>query len=205
VPDMSFLVAQRKKLTLEVSPVTDEGLRAKNPTTGTVEFGIEWRDVQHAVCLPMPEKVQRQYTFCVFPTHGDGVTVAPEGVRAAEPMVWTVPDTVPKNAILGSERNGQAVVDGGHSEETYKVLTQRFLNNSLGHVRKKIVEPEEREFASTLVQAHRKGEKAYHVKAFRGSKDGTFPNPPRSPITASSLLVDTPGSRQASYSSSPQE
>ncbi len=187
---MSFLVAQRKKLTLEVSPVTDEGLRAKNPTTGTVEFGIEWRDVQHAVCLPMPEKVQRQYTFCVFPTHGDGVTVAPEGVRAAEPMVWTVPDTVPKNAILGSERNG---------------LTQRFLNNSLGHVRKKIVEPEEREFASTLVQAHRKGEKAYHVKAFRGSKDGTFPNPPRSPITASSLLVDTPGSRQASYSSSPQE
>jgi hypothetical protein len=62
VPDMSFLVAQRKTHPRS-KPVTDEGLRAKNPTTGTVEFGIEWRDVQHAVCLPMPEKVQRQYTF----------------------------------------------------------------------------------------------------------------------------------------------
>jgi hypothetical protein len=46
-------------------------------------------------------------------------------------------------------------VDGGHSEETGS--DAEVLNNSLGHVRKKIVEPEEREFASTLVQAHRKG------------------------------------------------
>ncbi|KAI9872599.1 MAG: hypothetical protein M1830_001426, partial [Pleopsidium flavum] len=168
IRETSFLVPQRKKLTLELSSLAAEGLRARNPTTSAAEVGIAWRDVQHAVCLPVPEKAQRQYTFCVFPAYGDGVTVAPEGVRAAEPMVWTVPDTIPKNANLGSEKGG----GGEQGEETSKVFMQRFLATSLGHVRKKIIEPEEREFASTLVQAHRKGEKAYHVKAFRGSKDG---------------------------------
>jgi hypothetical protein len=35
-----------------------------------------------------------------------------------------------------------------------------------------ITEPAPAEFASAIPEAHRKNEKAYHVKAFRGSKDG---------------------------------
>jgi hypothetical protein len=62
--------------------------------------------------------------LCVFPTHGDGVTVAPEGVRAAEPMVWTVPDTVPKNAILGVRGMGKRLWMEGILKK--RVLTQRF-------------------------------------------------------------------------------
>lgn len=36
----------------------------------------------------------------------------------------------------------------------------------------KLIAPEDAEFASATPEAHRKGEKAYHVKAFRGNKDG---------------------------------
>lgn len=35
-----------------------------------------------------------------------------------------------------------------------------------------VLEPQDVEFVSQLQQATRKGEKSYHVKAFRGSKDG---------------------------------
>ena len=37
---------------------------------------------------------------------------------------------------------------------------------------KKVVVPSDAEFASAVPQSHRKGEKAWHVKAHRGSKDG---------------------------------
>lgn len=170
MPDTSFLVPQRKKLALEISPRSEEGLRARNPATGAVEFGVAWRDVQHAVCVPVPEKAQRQYAFCVFPTYGDGVTSSLEGASATtEPMVWTVPDTVPKNVSLGRDGHGEVAQDG-----TYKGYVLRLLDTSLGLVGRKVVEPDEKEFASTLVHAHRKGERAFHVSAFRGSKDGTL-------------------------------
>ncbi|OTA22171.1 Histone chaperone [Hortaea werneckii EXF-2000] len=37
---------------------------------------------------------------------------------------------------------------------------------------KKIARPTEKEFASAIPQSHRKGEKAWHVKAHRGTKEG---------------------------------
>lgn len=37
-----------------------------------------------------------------------------------------------------------------------------------------VQEPVEAVFYSALPQSHRKGEKAFHVKAHRGSKDGIF-------------------------------
>lgn len=37
----------------------------------------------------------------------------------------------------------------------------------------KVTYPDEAEFVAAVPESHRKGEKAYHVKAFRGSKDGT--------------------------------
>lgn len=169
VPDTSFLIPQRKKLTLEISPRADEGLRVRNANTGAVEFGVAWRDVHDVVCVPVPEKVQRQFAFCVFPAYGDGVTSPPAGTSATEPMVWTVPDAVPKTVSLALARDGQ-------ESGSYKDYVRRLLDVGLGAAagagRKKVVEPDEREFASALVHAHRKGERAFHVCAFRGSKDG---------------------------------
>ena len=46
------------------------------------------------------------------------------------------------------------------------------MNTSLAYHEKSVILPDEMEFASAIPQSHRKGEKAFHVKAFRGSKEG---------------------------------
>lgn len=81
-------------------------------------------------------------------------------------MVWTVPDGPPKAAYSGS---GQPIAS--QDGETADKLIQRILNDNLTHTQ--VVRPDPREFVSAVPEAHRKGEKAYHVKAFRGSKEGT--------------------------------
>lgn len=60
---------------------------------------------------------------------------------------------------------------GANEEPAY---TANLLNTELAPFRKKVVFPAEKEFASAIVQSHRKEEKAFHVKAHRGAKDGTF-------------------------------
>jgi hypothetical protein len=119
---------------------------------------------EHILCLPVPEKAQRQFNFCVIPKYGDGVTPAPENASIPDQMVWTIPDGPAKAAYTG---NGQRVEGGGESGES---LLRRWLNDGIGH--SKVIRPDEREFVSATPEAHRKGEKAYHVKAHRGSKDG---------------------------------
>ena len=152
IREISFSIPQRKKLTLELGK-SNQGLRAINPSTGEPEFQIRWSNVQHVICLPVPEKAQAQHNFCVF-------TRTP-----AEQVLWTVPDTVPKAGIFGTEMDLAP-------DETYKDILRRVLNDYLKSTRISMVEPDEKEFVSHAVQAHRKGEKAVHVKAFRGSKDG---------------------------------
>ena len=71
-------------------------------------------------------------------------------------MVWTVPDVEPKKS------DGQAP------------LWRESMLKALRKAKMKVVEPVESEFLSQVAQAHRKGEKTYHVKAFRGSKDGMY-------------------------------
>lgn len=121
--------------------------------------------------MPVPEKAQRQFAFCVIPAGGDGVSAGAE----EEAMVWVVVDAV------GKKRDGDADGEGkGKGKDAgYKGYVRGLLDVGLGLVGKGVVEPEEREFASALVQAHRKGERAWHVGAWRGSKDGmSCPEPP---------------------------
>ena len=68
--------------------------------------------------------------------------------------MWTVQDTKNKG---GSENDP---------------LPSETMKQAFKNAKAKVLEPEDSEFASQLQQAMRKGEKAYHVKAFRGSKDG---------------------------------
>ncbi|MCJ1403479.1 hypothetical protein MMC11_006702 [Xylographa trunciseda] len=151
--ETSFSVPQRKKLLLQVSRNSSEGIRALNPGTRQVEFGLRWSDIEYLICLPVPEKAQATYNFCVFPTFGDGVSNAPDNFHVHEPMVWTVPEVKVKDAT-DKPSYRQSVIE-----------TARSVNVT-------VIEPNVEEFESQVQQALRKGEKSYHVKAFRGSKDG---------------------------------
>ena len=51
-------------------------------------------------------------------------------------------------------------------------VLERALEYSMRYSKKKVTRPDEEEFVSATPEPHRKGEKAYHVKAFKGSKDG---------------------------------
>ena len=170
--ETSFSVPQRKKLLLQVSRDRSKGIRALNPGNRQVEFGLPWKDIgesswfncvistftnvarkEHLVCLPVPEKAQSTYNFCVFPTFGDGVSIPPDGLPVHEPMVWTVPEVKVKDV-------------------TDKPNYRRSVIEAAGSVDITVIEPSAEEFESQVQQALRKGEKSYHVKAFRGSKDG---------------------------------
>lgn len=156
VADLSFSIPQRKKLKLSINKAASGGLRAIN-ASGTSEFGVEWDCVRDVVCLPVPEKAQAQYNFCILSATTDGSTL--------DQIVWTVPDSVPKDSTF-------AGVTTSHTGESYRTLLITILNEALRPYKKRVIEPDKKEFASQVVQSHRKGESAYHIKAFRGSKDG---------------------------------
>ncbi|KAL4868785.1 histone chaperone rtt106 [Aspergillus spectabilis] len=162
--DVSFVTPLRKKLALEIT-AGKKYLRARNQTSKEVEFGVPLDRIQHVLCLPVPEKNQRQFNFCVIPQNADGVNPPPEGEPTPETLVWTINDGPPKAAFSGQ---GQQI--GHEGGETAENLVRRVLNDNLSNVR--VVRPDAQEFVSAMPEAHRKGEKAYHVKAFRGSKEG---------------------------------
>ena len=156
VADLSFSIPQRKKLKLSINSSVSGGLRAVNPS-GTSEFGVKWDCVREIVCLPVPEKAQVQFNFCILSATTDGT--------AADQIVWTVPDSIPKAGTFTS-------LTTSRPGESYRTILTAVLNEALKPYKKRVTEPNKQEFASQVVQAHRKGESAYHIKAFRGSKDG---------------------------------
>jgi len=115
-----------------------------------VELVADYGWIEHVVCLPVPEKAQATYNFCVFPKYTGGA----EGSSAYEPMVWTAPELKAKEAEEGKPNLRQTMFE------------------AVKGAKRNVLEPDASEFASEVLQAYRKGEKAYHVKAFRGSKDG---------------------------------
>ena len=152
IADVSFSIPQRKKFTLELNPSI--GLRATSAIGGavTTECSINWDSVWDIFCLPLPEKAQAQYNFCVF------------SASSSDQVLWTVPNTAPKEGVV----KGASVAQ----DDTYRTLLISMINESLRPYKKHVIEPDKNEFASQIAQAHRKGETAFHVKAFRGSKDG---------------------------------
>ena len=154
--DISFSIPQRKKLKLELSQSPKQGLRATNHS-GDIEFALNWESVKNVVCLPVPEKAQSQYNFCIF--------VDIPGDSSGSQALWTVPDTAPKDGVYVEGPSAQP-------SDTYRTLLIALINTALKTYNKRVIEPQSQEFASQIVQAHRKGETAFHIKAFRGSKDG---------------------------------
>lgn len=165
---MSFSIPQRKKFTLELLDKKDGGIRAIG-ASGSVEFSIAWKDVDQIFCLPVPEKAKKQHNFVVIPVHGDGVNPLPEHLQgvAPEPIIWTFEEATGKNIIEGEDPG-----PGPMAEAIHHCLIQAGTG-------KEVVFPDADEFASATPESHRKGDKAYHVKAHRGSKEGELRAVPR--------------------------
>ena len=124
---------------------------------------------ESAFFLPVPEKSQNQHNYVLFPRHS---TIKPNKPRSdspptPEPLVFTIPDTAPlTGSISGGEvASAQAVADD------YRTLFDWAIKARL-KPDVKIVEADEKLFHSVQRQPQRPNEKAVHVKAFRGSKDG---------------------------------
>jgi hypothetical protein len=161
-PGVSFSIPQRKKFMLEMVDNKKQGVIRAIGADGSVEFGISWRDVDQVFCLPVPEKAKRQHNFIVIPVHGDGVNPVPEHLQFSppEPIVWTFEEPTGKNIVEGVDPG-----PGPMAEAIHHCLVQAGTGKS-------VIFPEAEEFQSAIPQSHRKGEKAYHVKAHRGSKEG---------------------------------
>ncbi|KAF2771326.1 Rtt106-domain-containing protein [Teratosphaeria nubilosa] len=162
--DVSFQVPARKKLRLAIvvgqNDARKQEIRLFNQQNGDLEYSLDASSIDQAFCLPVPEKQQRQWNFVLFPKVG-AVTA---GGAPAEQVVFTMNETAPTGLTAAAQAASET--------DTFVTVTERELNRVLYYQGKKVVIPKESEFASSIVQAHRKGEKAYHVKAHRGSKEG---------------------------------
>lgn len=116
----------------------------------------------------MPEKAQKQYNFCLIPTTALDEKI-PKGGFAGEPVLWTVNDGAPLS-VLFHDRGIQSAVGGSDQ------VLESALEYAMRSIKKKVTCPDDAEFVSATPESHRKGEKAYHVKAFKGSKDGKHDN-----------------------------
>jgi hypothetical protein len=107
----------------------------------------------------------------VLPVHGDGVNTLPEHLKTTppEPIVWTFEEATGKNIVEGEDPG-----PGPMAAALQHCLRQAGTG-------KTVVFPDADEFESAIPQSHRKGEKAYHVKGHRGSKEGN-PHPPPSSL-----------------------
>lgn len=152
VDGVSFVVPQRKKYTLQISPNKTEGIRALNATSKAAEFGIPWGSIAQILRLPVPEKAAASHNYCIFPKGGDGLA-SDKTAEGYETMVWGAADAKKKN------------------QEDVPTESEALLA-ALKDVKAKVVEPKESEFVSAAKHPMRKDEKQYHVKAFRGSKEG---------------------------------
>ncbi|KAK0286789.1 hypothetical protein LTR35_004258 [Friedmanniomyces endolithicus] len=162
--DVSFQVPARKKLKLQLvadaNDNTRQEVRLQNQQSIAVDYSLPAAQIDQVFCLPVPEKQQRQWNFVVFPK--PGATTA-DGV-ACEQVVFTMGEV----AATGATSTGQHIT----VQDTFITVTERELNALLQPQGKHVVTPNTAEFVSSIPQPHRKGEKAYHVKAHRGSKDG---------------------------------
>lgn len=147
--------------------------------------------LEHVFYLPVPEKAQVQYNYILFPRHsalaslskpaaangaaGTTTTTTPTP-PVVEPLVFTVPATAPKPGQVGGPSAGLAA----SVSDSYTTLFHWAIEGQLRSVenvylaqqRSIIVAADPKVFHSAARQPFRPTEKAVHVRAFRGSKDG---------------------------------
>ncbi|EXJ58683.1 hypothetical protein A1O7_06112 [Cladophialophora yegresii CBS 114405] len=162
--DISFSLPQRKKLHLGMAQYgtdinvagTSFAIFTRNPATNEVDMEVPFSRFAYALRLPVPEKAAKQYNFVLIPR---------PGTTGVEPIIWTVNAGPLKSCTIPNEQ--LAIVAAGPDDvlECALGFVLRQSNVSLSL-------PSPDEFYSATPESHRKGDKAYHVKAHRGSKDG---------------------------------
>lgn len=167
--DISFSLPMRKKLHLGIieHQSSSSGKKAfsiqlRNPGTNQVESTYPLEQYSQILRLPVPEKNQKQYNFCLIP--------ATENSGATEPMIWTVNDGPLKSYKVDSDELRE-VAPGPND------VLENILNFALKDSGTQVVLPNDEEFVSAVRESHRKGDLSYHVKAFRGSKEGKLSIP----------------------------
>ncbi|ETN42512.1 uncharacterized protein HMPREF1541_01669 [Cyphellophora europaea CBS 101466] len=153
VKDVSFSIPQRKKLHFRIAQYsapdqTTIGVQAINPTSGQVEYELPGSEIANVLCLPVPEKASKQFNYIFLPN----------AASTFEPVLFTLPATPLKPGTFTLPSSATTL-----DEALNHILPSHNLSLTL---------PNADEFASATPEPHRKSEKAYHVKAFRGSKDG---------------------------------
>nr|OQO23167.1 hypothetical protein B0A51_07323 [Rachicladosporium sp. CCFEE 5018]OQO30985.1 hypothetical protein B0A51_01224 [Rachicladosporium sp. CCFEE 5018] len=170
--DVSFTSPARKKLRLQF--VRDDSnmlmgqIRLMHPTEDKVEYAIRREDVDQFFYLPVPDKAQRQRQFVVIPLPG---SVNHDGTPL-EPIVWTMNEVKGRPDVCTAQTTLHEKLEDTEND-TIASLTLGELDHFMAEVpNKAAVQPDDNDFASAIPQSHRKGEKAYHVKVYKGSKEG---------------------------------
>ncbi|KAK6605055.1 Histone chaperone [Botrytis cinerea] len=143
IKEISVVIPQRKKYTL---CFTSTHLYARLPSSEEPASGMSyaWKDIEYIFCLP---------NSIISPSK-PSATAQP----VPEPLVFTITDGAPKSGTI----------TGTDNPFNWAITTRlKAVGNTL-----KITESDPKLFASAIKQSHRPSEKAVHVKAFRGSKDG---------------------------------
>lgn len=124
--------------------------------------------IEYAFYLPVPEKTQVQNNYILFPKG----TCLPSKTNppTVEPIVFTIPATAPKEGTIG----GVEVSEAAAVSDAYKDLFHWAISKRLKNVGNPIpiISANANKFHSKIRQGHRPNERAVHVNAFRGSKDG---------------------------------
>lgn len=154
IQDVSFGIPQRRKLQLELGKSSQAGLRTRNKD-GEVDWAVKWADVQDVMMLPVPDKAQKQFNVCIW-------YKASTDEHASEHALFTILEGPPKPGTVSAQL----------AENPLNESIRSMINAALAPLNKAIVEPDAKEFVSPVPQPHRKNEPAYHIKAFRGAKEG---------------------------------
>lgn len=125
---------------------------------------------EYAFFLPVPGKAQVQHNYILFPKGSCLASLKGSSSDAPEPLVFTVPATAPKQGTIGGRDAAQAepYSDAYHTLFHWALRTRLRAASSPAD----IVSADPNKFHSAIPQSHRPKEKAVHVGAFRGSKDG---------------------------------
>lgn len=127
--------------------------------------------IEFVFYTPIPEKQQLQYNYILLPRNTALSSTKNWPAVDFEPLVFTVPTAAPKAGIVG----GYAAQTAAQVSDSYSSLMHWAINSqlqSVGNTGVSIVGTDPRVFSSAVKQPHRPNERAVHVKAFRGSKDG---------------------------------
>ena len=171
--DISFSLPQRKKYHLGIAQygtdinasTTTFSIFIRSPATNEVELEVPLSQFAYALRLPIPEKTTKQYNFCLLPN----TTPASPSQQSTEPMIWTVPHGPVKTLNIHSTALSAIASQRAGSDDQ---IFEEALSFVLSRHNVELTQPSTDEFASATPESHRKKDTAYHVRSFRGSKDG---------------------------------